>query len=177
MLRGHTAADLDAIAAMWADPEVTRHITGVPSTREESWARLLRYAGLWPLLGFGYWLVEDRATGRFLGEVGFANFQRDIEPVLATRWRRAGCFIPPHTATALPPKRSRRPALGRPAPGDPPLRLHDRPRERRVAPGRAEMRLRRVRADDLQGRAYASVRAPLPITRANSSAASGASRP
>ena len=82
VLRGHTAADLDATAAMWADPEVARHISGVPSKREESWARLLRYAGLWPLLGFGYWLVEDRATGRFLGEVGFANFHRDIEPSL-----------------------------------------------------------------------------------------------
>ena len=83
VLRGHTAADLDATAAMWADPGVTRHIGGVPSTREESWARLLRYAGLWPLLGFGYWLVEDRATGRFLGEVGFADFHRDVEPSLS----------------------------------------------------------------------------------------------
>lgn len=65
---------------MWADPVVTRHIGGRPSTREESWSRLLRYAGLWPLLGFGYWAVEDKATGRFVGDVGFADFQRDITP-------------------------------------------------------------------------------------------------
>jgi RimJ/RimL family protein N-acetyltransferase len=82
VMRGHTAADLDATAAMWADFQVVRHISGVPSTREESWSRLLRYAGLWPLLGFGYWLVEERATGVFVGEVGFAVFHRDVEPSL-----------------------------------------------------------------------------------------------
>ena len=59
-----------------------RHILGRPSTREETWSRLLRYAGLWSLLGFGYWLVEERATGDFVGEVGLADFRRDIEPSL-----------------------------------------------------------------------------------------------
>lgn len=67
---------------MWADTEVVRHIGGMPSTREEAWARILRYAGLWPLLGFGYWLVEERATGVFVGEVGFAVFRREVEPSL-----------------------------------------------------------------------------------------------
>ena len=41
-----------------------------PATREEAWARLLRYAGHWALLGYGFWLVEDRTTGSFVGEVG-----------------------------------------------------------------------------------------------------------
>ena len=65
---------------MWADERVVRHISGRPSTTEETWSRLLRYAGLWSLLGFGYWLVEERATGAFVGEVGLADFRRDIEP-------------------------------------------------------------------------------------------------
>ena len=82
IMRGHEATDLDATAAMWGDPEVVRHISGIPSTREEPWSRLLRYAGLWSLLGFGYWLVEERASGRFVGEVGLANFHRDIDPGL-----------------------------------------------------------------------------------------------
>jgi RimJ/RimL family protein N-acetyltransferase len=82
-LRGHVAADLDAIAAMWADERVVRAITGRPSGREESWARLLRYGDLWAILGFGYWLVEDRANGAFLGEVGLADFKRDLTPPLA----------------------------------------------------------------------------------------------
>ena len=79
-LRGHTRADFEASAAMWAEPEVERYIRAKPSTREESWARLIRYHGLWPMLDFGYWLVEDKQTGRFLGEVGFGDFLREIEP-------------------------------------------------------------------------------------------------
>jgi len=65
---------------MWADPVVTRHIGGRSSTPEESWSRLLRYAGLWPMLGFGYWAVEERATRRFVGDVGFADFHREMTP-------------------------------------------------------------------------------------------------
>ena len=61
---------------------MVRHIGGLPSTREEAWARILRYAGLWSLLGLGYWLVEERASGAFVGEVGFAVFHRVIEPSL-----------------------------------------------------------------------------------------------
>ena len=37
-LRGHTLADVEACAAMWADPRVTRHIGGRPSSEEEVWA-------------------------------------------------------------------------------------------------------------------------------------------
>lgn len=67
---------------MWADPAVTLHITGRPSTRQESWARHLRNIGHWSALGFGYWVVREKSTGLFLGEVGFGDFQRAIEPPL-----------------------------------------------------------------------------------------------
>jgi len=36
------------------------------------------YVGLWEFLGFGYWAIEERATGRFIGELGFADFKREI---------------------------------------------------------------------------------------------------
>ena len=65
---------------MWGDPTVTRYIGGRPFTAEEVWARLLRYAGHWTLLDFGFWLIEEKATGSFVGEAGLAEFQRDIEP-------------------------------------------------------------------------------------------------
>ena len=65
---------------MWTDATVTRHIGGRPSTHEEVWGRLLRYAGHWAWLGFGYWVLEDAATGRFVGEAGFADFRRAITP-------------------------------------------------------------------------------------------------
>jgi RimJ/RimL family protein N-acetyltransferase len=81
-LRPHRLEDFAACAAMWADPNVTRYIGGRPFTQEEVWARLLRYAGHWTLLGFGYWAVVEKATGEFIGEIGFADFQRDLNPPL-----------------------------------------------------------------------------------------------
>lgn len=85
ILRGHRLADFEATAALWADPAVVRFITGQPSTREEAWARFLRYAGHWRVCGYGYWVAEDRQTGAFVGEIGFADYQRDIEPPLDGR--------------------------------------------------------------------------------------------
>jgi RimJ/RimL family protein N-acetyltransferase len=81
-LRGHRLDDFLYCATMWADPAVTRYIGGKPLTEEESWTKLLRYAGHWSLLGFGYWLAEDKATGNFVGEIGFGEFKRDLRPSL-----------------------------------------------------------------------------------------------
>lgn len=82
ILRAHNARDLDAVAALWGDADVVRHISGTPSARPESWSRLLRYAGLWPLVGYGYWALEERATGRYVGDVGLADFARELSPPL-----------------------------------------------------------------------------------------------
>jgi RimJ/RimL family protein N-acetyltransferase len=79
-LREHRREDFASCAAMWSQPEVTRYIGGRPFTEEETWARFLRYTGHWVVVGFGYWVIEDRETGTFLGEAGFADFKRDIEP-------------------------------------------------------------------------------------------------
>ena len=79
-LRRHELRDFDASAAMWADADVARFIGGKPSTREESWGRTLRYAGHWALLGHGFWLIEEKAGGRFVGEGGFGSFKREIDP-------------------------------------------------------------------------------------------------
>ena len=49
-LRAHRLEDLDACVAMWADPIVTRHIGGKPFTREETWSKIMRYAGHWALI-------------------------------------------------------------------------------------------------------------------------------
>ncbi len=79
ILRPHTPADLPDLAAMWADPQVVRHIGGRAFTREEVWTRLLRASGMWALLGFGYWVARMR-DGGFVGELGFADFRRELEP-------------------------------------------------------------------------------------------------
>ena len=76
----HAIDDFPDMVEMWSDPVVVKHFGGVPSTAQECWARQLRYAGLWPLVGFGYWRIRQRDTGRFVGEAGFAEFRRDITP-------------------------------------------------------------------------------------------------
>ena len=81
-LRGHGPEDFPDSAALWADPLVTRFIGGKPLSEEEVWARVLRYVGHWAWMGFGYWVVEEKSTGRFAGEVGFADWKRDIQPSL-----------------------------------------------------------------------------------------------
>jgi RimJ/RimL family protein N-acetyltransferase len=82
LLRGHRLDDLPAYAAMWADPVVILHTTGQPQTAEESWARYLRAHGHWAVTGYGYWAVEEKASGRLVGEAGFADMHREITPSL-----------------------------------------------------------------------------------------------
>ena len=85
ILRRHNVEDFAALHEMWTEPVVYQHIVARPSTREESWSRLLRYVGHWALLGYGYWAVEEQATGSFVGEMGFADYHRDIDPPLDGR--------------------------------------------------------------------------------------------
>ena len=75
-------ADFADSLAMWSDPLVVRYMGGDPYTPQDAWSRLLRYAGLWSLLGFGYWTLRLADGGRFVGEVGFADFHRDMDPPL-----------------------------------------------------------------------------------------------
>lgn len=81
-LRAHRADDHAQCLAIWSDPDVTRYIGGRPFTSEEVWKRLLQYVGLWSILGYGYWAVEEKATGRYIGDIGFADFRRELEPSL-----------------------------------------------------------------------------------------------
>ena len=80
ILRAHTPADFDACCALWADPGVTRFISGRASTPDETWRRILAYVGHWQLLGYGYFLVTERETGAVVGEFGLADFRRNLVP-------------------------------------------------------------------------------------------------
>lgn len=81
-LREHREGDLDDYLALWSDENVVRFISGEPLDRHESWRRMLRARGMWALLGCGFWIVEDRATGRLIGEAGVMDAKRSIEPSL-----------------------------------------------------------------------------------------------
>ncbi len=80
ILRGHRLDDLADCEALWGDPEVVRYISGQPSTPEDTWARVLRLVGHWSVMGFGYWVVRERDGGGFVGQVGLADFRRELEP-------------------------------------------------------------------------------------------------
>ncbi|MEY2757946.1 MAG: hypothetical protein RIR33_1724 [Pseudomonadota bacterium] len=79
-LRAHTAADLPACVPLWNDPIVTRFIGGRAYTEEETWQRVQRYAGSWVLLGHGFWVIEEKVSGRLVGEIGIMDAKRDIDP-------------------------------------------------------------------------------------------------
>jgi RimJ/RimL family protein N-acetyltransferase len=85
ILRVHRVADFDDMFAMWSDPAVTRYIGGKTFSREDVWGRLLRYAGTWALLGYGFWVIRDKQSGDFVGEVGFHNLHREIVPTFGDR--------------------------------------------------------------------------------------------
>ena len=79
-LRSHQLSDLSECVAMWSDPEITRYTIGSPSTEQRTWMRMLSYVGHWNLLDFGYWAVEEKSSDRYVGELGFADFKREIQP-------------------------------------------------------------------------------------------------
>jgi RimJ/RimL family protein N-acetyltransferase len=90
ILRSHRLEDFDDYVNLWSDETVVRFISGVPSTREQSWARLIRGAGMWHFMGFGFLAIEEKDTGRLIGEAGFHEVRRDMKPsiegTLETGW-------------------------------------------------------------------------------------------
>jgi RimJ/RimL family protein N-acetyltransferase len=80
ILRPHGLQDFRECAQMWADSDVARYTGGRSFTEEEVWVRMLRYAGHWALMGFGYWAVLERASGAFVGEAGFVDYKRNVHP-------------------------------------------------------------------------------------------------
>jgi RimJ/RimL family protein N-acetyltransferase len=79
-LRGGILEDFPFVRDTWSDERVTRHISGEPQPEEVSWSKFLRKIGHWELLGFGYWTIELSDTGTLVGETGFGEFKRDLQP-------------------------------------------------------------------------------------------------
>jgi RimJ/RimL family protein N-acetyltransferase len=79
-LRAPRPEDFDASHAMWSDLRTVEHIGGVPSTRQQSWLRILTSIGHWNTLPYGPLVAEEKTTGAFAGEVGLFHFKRSIEP-------------------------------------------------------------------------------------------------
>ncbi|MCC6743989.1 MAG: GNAT family N-acetyltransferase [Acidobacteria bacterium] len=65
------STDFDTYARMMADPDVVRYLMGDPMSRAEAWRSMAVMVGHWTLRGYSHWAVEERATGRFVGRLGF----------------------------------------------------------------------------------------------------------
>jgi RimJ/RimL family protein N-acetyltransferase len=93
-LRPYRLDDFEAYARMWAEPGVVRFIGGMPFSREAAWVRFLRQIGLWHYFGFGFFVVEDRAEGGFLGECGFHELRRSLEPSIEGTIEAGWALVP-----------------------------------------------------------------------------------
>ncbi|MDT9597676.1 GNAT family N-acetyltransferase [Sphingosinicella rhizophila] len=83
-LRCFREEDLAAQASMLGDEAIMQFLGGVRQSREETWRRMLAMIGCWPTFGFGYWAIERLSDGAVLGQVGFADYKRDINPSIDT---------------------------------------------------------------------------------------------
>jgi len=79
-LRSCQIDDLPEFAGMWTDPSFYRFLGGQPLSEEEAWRKMMGQHGHWHLMGYGFWSVEEKSTGRFIGHVGFADYNRDLTP-------------------------------------------------------------------------------------------------
>jgi RimJ/RimL family protein N-acetyltransferase len=84
VLRGWRDADRRAWADMNADPEV-REFLGGPLTPAESAAWMLNYQDDLDRYGYGFWALERRDSGEFIGFTGLGRLDDGIE----IAWRLA----------------------------------------------------------------------------------------
>ncbi|MEJ7746446.1 MAG: GNAT family N-acetyltransferase [Luteimonas sp.] len=69
ILRPPVREDFDGYAALVADEEAARFIGGHVS-RAAAWRKFLTMVGAWQIQGFAMFSVIERATGRWVGQLG-----------------------------------------------------------------------------------------------------------
>jgi RimJ/RimL family protein N-acetyltransferase len=72
ILRGWRIEDYEPLAEMMADPDCGRYITSTskPLDAVASWFNMVTLAGMWAVQGYGLFVMEEKATGRFVGRAG-----------------------------------------------------------------------------------------------------------
>ena len=73
ILRMWREEDFEPYAEICADAEVMRFLGGQPFTRLDAWRHMSFLIGHWHLRGYGHWAVEEKASGRLVGRIGFLN--------------------------------------------------------------------------------------------------------
>ena len=73
-LRMFKQSDFEDYAFMQADVDVMEFLgDGIPRNRDDAWKHLATLIGHWHLRGYGFWAVEEKATGELIGRVGHWN--------------------------------------------------------------------------------------------------------
>jgi len=67
-LRAMRQDDIDAEVEFFASER--SHFVGGPLERDQVWRAVAGMIGHWALRGFGFWALEEKATGRYLGRAG-----------------------------------------------------------------------------------------------------------
>lgn len=80
ILRGPRLSDLDAITGFVTSDRA--RFVGGPGKPWEGWTSLTSLIGHWVLRGFGWWMMEDRATGQVVGRTGIGYHADWPEPEL-----------------------------------------------------------------------------------------------
>jgi RimJ/RimL family protein N-acetyltransferase len=74
ILRNYRLSDFEDHYRLHSDPDVMRYlIPGQPMTRLEAWRHMAFLVGHWELLGYGYFAVDEKASGKFVGRIGYTN--------------------------------------------------------------------------------------------------------
>ena len=73
LLRDWRDQDLAPFARINAEPEVGRYLRGRPETWEETVQLTERIREHWGRWGYGWWAVEHRGDGSFIGFVGLSH--------------------------------------------------------------------------------------------------------
>ena len=62
--------DFDAWAHAMADPATVRYLGMKPQTRVEAWRGMAAAIGHWSIRGYGFFSLEHKQTGEWVGRVG-----------------------------------------------------------------------------------------------------------
>jgi hypothetical protein len=97
LLRRPLERDVDALAAVFAEPSYMRFLgDGETADRDAAWRAIACALGHWALRGNGFFAVEEKASGAFIGWSGLLNpggwpgveIAWGIAP---SRWRQGFC--------------------------------------------------------------------------------------
>ena len=80
ILRMPAVTDFAAFAAQRADPVVMKYMgKGDLLSEEEAWLKFQSIIGHWQIVGYGSWMIEDKASGAMIGVLGYADKKRPAE--------------------------------------------------------------------------------------------------